>query len=130
MKPRRHAKISAAKFGGTPDEYQKFHDWMDQSKMVLGDVRHRALLHHTLGIYLMEQTFGKVFVNSEGREVDVRDIGEQHVMDDLGWIPSPLHYFKTLGVQQWFGGRGTIKKRSLKSSNGPKMGVVLHDKES
>lgn len=119
MKPSKHAKISATKFGGHPDEYMKFHDWMDQSKSVLGDVRHRALLHHTLGIFMMEQVFGKTFVNSIGREVDVRDIGEQHVMDDLGWIPSPAHYFRSFTVQNWFGGVGTTRKRNVKKTSGP-----------
>lgn len=120
MKPRKHAIISAKKFGGTPAEYQKFHDWLDQSKMIMADVRHRALLHSSFGIYLMEQVFGLTFTNSIGRVVDVRDIGEQHVMDDLGWIPSPCDYFESFKMQNWFG--GPIKKTrviGLTKTNGP-----------
>ena len=32
--------------------------------------------------------FGTTIVNADGREVPVRLIGEQHVMEDLGTIPS------------------------------------------
>lgn len=122
MKPRKHAIISSKKFGGTPDEYQKFHDWMDQSKMTCADVRHRALLHSSFGIYIGEQVFGHTFTNSEGRVIDVRDILEQHVMDDLGWIPSPNDYFKSFETQDWFGGLKKSKRRvplSLKGTVGP-----------
>lgn len=120
MKPRKHSIISAKKFGGTWEEYQKFHDWMDQSKMCIADVRHRALLHSAFGCYLGEQVFGKTFTNSIGRIVDVRDIFEQHIMDDLGRIPSVSDYFRSFKIQHWFGGP---KKRTrivgLKNTSGP-----------
>lgn len=122
MKPRKHSIISAKKFGGHPEEYQKFHDWMDQSKMIIADLRHRALLHSSFGIFIGEQVFGLTFTNSEGRIIDVRDILEQHVMDDLGWIPSPVDYFKTFNFQDWFGGLKKTTRRvplSLKGTVGP-----------
>lgn len=120
MKPRKHAEISAKKFGGKWEEYIKFHDWMDHSKMVVADVRHRVLLHSSFGIYLLEQVFGHTFTNSQGRVIDVRDIGEQHVMDDLGWIPSPVDYFQSFDFQDWFG--GPVKRTrivGLRNTNGP-----------
>src|SRR3990167_5253322 len=88
MKPYIHAKTSARKWGGVPGDYQAVHDFFDQTKMCVPDMRHRAVLHNAFGIYLCEQVFGTTIVNSDGRVVSVRDIGEQHVLDDLGTIPT------------------------------------------
>ena len=117
MKPRLHAKISAHKWGGKPEDYQHLHDWFDHTKAHFADVRHRALLHNSWGIFLLEQIFGTHFVNSDGKEVSVRDVGEQHVLDDLGHIPSLDECMKNLPMEAWFGGpiRGKkIKKIVLK----------------
>ena len=81
-----HARSSARKYGGQPADYQAIHDWFDESKAFLADVRHRALRHHAEGIFLCEKIFGTSIVNSDGREVPVRFIGEQHVLEDLGRI--------------------------------------------
>ena len=43
------------------------------------DVRHRALLHHSEGIFLCERLFGVTIRNADGRDIPVRFIGEQHV---------------------------------------------------
>ena len=104
MKPFKHARISAKRFGGNPEEYIKFHEWMDQSKLSFADVRHRALLHHSQGIYMCAQFFGEHFNNSEGKQVSVRDVAEQHVIDDLGFIPSPSDWYKNSRIETWMGG--------------------------
>lgn len=104
MKPHKHARISAKKFKGEPEDYQEIHDFMDFSKTSHADVRHRSLLHHSLGIYICEKVFGKTFVNSAGRTISVRDVAEQHVLDDLGFIPSPSDYLKNMKIQKWMGG--------------------------
>lgn len=88
MKPFEHAKISAKKFGGLPTDYMKIHDWFDQTKAHVPDVRHRAVLHNSFGIFLLEQFFGSTLTNSDGDVISVRDIGEQHVLNDLGYIPT------------------------------------------
>lgn len=88
MKPHIHSNRSVRKWGGCRDDYQKIHDWFDQTKAHIADMRHRAVLHNSFGIYLCEQVFGITIKNSDGHEVSVRDIGEQHVLDDLGTIPS------------------------------------------
>lgn len=120
MKPSRHAEITAKKFGGTAEEYLKFHDWMDSTKAHVADVRHRVILHSSFGIYLLEQVFGTIYVNSQGRKIDVRDIGEQHVMDDLGFIPSIADYFKSFEPQDWFGGpKKRVRTLGLRNTNGP-----------
>lgn len=88
MKPYLHAKSSARKYGGQPEDYQAIHDWFDSTKQAHASVKHRAVLHSAFGIYLAEQVFGHTIVNSDNREVSVRDLAEQHVLEDLGTIPS------------------------------------------
>lgn len=88
MKPYIHSQLHAKKFGGKPEDYQKINDWFDQSKAHVPDLRHRTVLHNSLGIFICEQVFGTNIKNSDGKLVSVRDIGEQHVLDDLGFIPT------------------------------------------
>jgi hypothetical protein len=104
MKPFRHARRSSHLFGGAPEDYQDIHDFIDQSKVCHGDVRHRALFHHTLGCFLVEQVFGITRRNSSGRDYSPRDVAEQHILDDLGTIPSPSDYLKNMTTQKWMGG--------------------------
>jgi hypothetical protein len=107
LKPFLHAKNSARKHGGKWEEYLVYHEWLDQTKAHIADMRHRAVLHNSFGIYLMAQALGEHFTNSVGRVVSVRDLGEEHVLEDLGRIPSlsdclqtmPLEKMKLLGAR-------------------------------
>jgi hypothetical protein len=38
-----------------------------------------------------------------GKTVPVRTIGEQHVKDDLGWIPSVKDWLQNIQFQSWTG---------------------------
>lgn len=105
MKPYAHAKNSAKKYGGKPEDYQAVHDFFDSSKSALADVRHRALLHSAWGIFLLERVFGTTITNSEGRRVCVRDLGEDHVIEDLGFIPSAEHWLRNMRIEPWMGGQ-------------------------
>lgn len=40
---------------------------------------------------------------SEGKTIPVRTIGEQHVQDDLGWIPTVKDWLCHIEVQPWMG---------------------------
>ena len=86
--PLKHAESSARKFGGKAEDYLPIHNWFDESKAFIADFRHRALRHHAEGIFLCERIFGVAITNSEGKQVPVRYIGEQHVREDLGRIPT------------------------------------------
>jgi uncharacterized protein YueI len=88
MDPIVHAKNSAKKFGGIPDDYLKIHQYLDISKTLLPDNRHRLFLHNTLGILLTINQFGDYIENSEGVSVPVRYIAESHIIEDLGRIPT------------------------------------------
>lgn len=106
MKPYHHARISAKKFGGKLEDYLAIHNFMDESKAHLADARHRMFLHNSFGIWLAERVCGEIVDNqrmpyitvSDGRKVQVRDVAEQHVLDDLGYIPSLSDCVKDLPI--------------------------------
>lgn len=105
MKPYLHALRSVKKWGGKVEDYQKLHDWFDQTKAHFPDMRHRAILHNSFGIFLLEQVFGINITNSDGKIVSVRDIGEQHVIDDVGTIPTIQDYLQGMPFYDWLGGK-------------------------
>ena len=105
MKPYLHGKISVKRFGGKPEDYQAIHDFIDSSKAHVPDMRHRAILHSSFGIYITEKVFGTNITNSEGNLVSVRDIAEQHVLDDLGTIPTVQDYLSGMPMYDWLGGK-------------------------
>lgn len=99
--PYHHALSSVRRWGGKVDDYLKVHEWFDASKAHLADLRHRALRHHSEGIFWAEEVFGHTITNSDGKVVPVRFIGEQHVKEDLGWIPTLQDWFRNIRVQPW-----------------------------
>jgi hypothetical protein len=101
MHPYHHALASVKKWGGAVEDYLPIHKWFDASKAHHADVRHRALRHHAQGIFWAEEVFGETITTSEGQVVPVRFIGEQHVREDLGWIPSLKDWLRLLPVQPW-----------------------------
>jgi len=78
MHPYHHALSSAKKHGGTWQHFIDIHKWFDETKSLFGDARHRALRHHTAGIFWCED-----------KEIPVRVIAEQHVVEDMGFLPTP-----------------------------------------
>lgn len=114
MKPFQHAKNSAKKYGGVPEDYQHIHDFFDSSKATLPDMRHRAILHSSFGIFILERVFGTTITNSDGKKVCVRDLGEDHVVEDLGFIPTPERWLKNMPMEDWMGGsRRSSAKRFI-----------------
>ncbi len=104
MKPYLHAKVSVKNWGGVPEDYMPIHDFIDSSKAHFPDMRHRALLHSSFGIYIAERVFGTNITNSSGRLVSVRDIAERHVLDDMGTIPTVQDYLTGMPMYDWLGG--------------------------
>jgi hypothetical protein len=88
MHPYHHALSSAKKFGGEWQDYLFIHNWFDETKALMGDARHRALRHHTAGIFWCEQEFG-TNIKVGDKLVPVRLVAEQHVMEDMGFLPTP-----------------------------------------
>src|SRR5512145_2615071 len=119
------------RWGGQVEDYQPIHDWFDETKKLLPDFRHRALRHHSEGIFLCEQIFGTTVTLStcarcgeqpqytdtglvavcppgptEGhiftpKQIPVRWIGEQHVQEDLGLIPTAADWLQRIQAEPW-----------------------------
>jgi hypothetical protein len=109
MKPYIHAKNSVKRYGGVIEDYMPIHDFFDSTKSAFADVRHRAILHSSFGIFLVEKVFGQTIVNSDGKAISVRDIGEDHVMEDLGSIPTIEQWLCNLPLQDWMLAKGQGK---------------------
>ncbi len=113
-KPYVHAVSSARRFGGCPEDYLDLHVFLDSSKAVFPDNRHRALTHNAWFLsVVLERVFGVTLTNSDGRVVSVRDVGEQHVLEDFGgrFIPSAQDYLQALAFEPWMNGSGTPPSR-------------------
>lgn len=115
MKPLYHAQASVRKHGGKVEDYMPLHDFFDSSKQCLADVRHRAILHSSFGIFLLEKVFGTYITNSDGKKICVRDIGEEHVIQDLGTIPSMEKWLRNLPIEDWMfsANKQAIKKTTF-----------------
>lgn len=120
--PWHHSVSSARQFGGVPEDYQAIHDWFDHSKIQRADPLHRALRHHSEGIFTCEEVFGttlristcqkcgqaehsSVFPESDHpfirKQIPVRWVGEQHVREDLGFIPKANDWLDGIPLQPW-----------------------------
>jgi hypothetical protein len=71
----------------------------------MADFRHRALRHHSEGIFMLEDIFGATITISNGRVVPVRFIGEQHVLEDLGRIPTVQDWLGKIQPESWMLGQ-------------------------
>lgn len=103
-KPIFHARSSAKKFGGKHTDYQKIHDLIDEPKAIHASMKFRTIFHSAYGIFLVEKILGHEFTNSDGRVIAVRAVAEQHIMEDLGFIPSLDDYLKEMKEQPWMAG--------------------------
>jgi hypothetical protein len=86
--PVHHAQSSVTNWGGLLEDYLPIHNWFDDTKAYFPNFRHRALKHHSLGIKECVEKFGDYITNSDGKKVPVKLIGEQHIIEDCGFIPS------------------------------------------
>lgn len=119
MKPYLHANTDVKRFGGVREDYLDIHEFLDSSYHVLPDIRHRALLHNQFGLMMVERLFGHVRKNSSGKEYSPRDIAENHILQDLGIVPTVEQYFVNMTAQSWMS--GALKKRRI---------IKLHKGES
>ena len=125
--PYHHAISSQKKHGGRWQDYINVHNWFDETKAHYPDMRHRALRHHSEGIFWCEQHFGVVITNSEGKQIPVRTLGEQHLMEDIGWIPTIKDYLDCMSQEGWMYKPGEGRK-ILKQIKEEKLDYVNNNK--
>lgn len=109
-----HAQSSARRFGGEPSDYVQLHEVMDMTKGALPDSRHRMMLHNAMGIHVVERCVGPMLERaSDGALVPVRAILEQHIVEDLGFIPTLEEAFSSMELSPWMSRRtrGTRHQR-------------------
>jgi len=95
--PNIHAKSSVKKWGGKIEDYLDIHSWFDETKSWIAHSNHRLFRHHSEGIFEAEKTFGISFINSDGKTVYTRYVGEQHVKEDCNnYIPSAKEWLVAL----------------------------------
>jgi hypothetical protein len=108
--PYHHALSSVRKWGGEAEDFIELHSWLDESKAHVADFRHRALRHHSEGIFMLERLYGTTITLSTGRVVPTRLIGEQHVIEDLGFVPSVADWVRCIRPEPWMGRARPIHK--------------------
>ena len=99
-----HSLSSVRKFGGTIEDYLPIHIKMDCSKAYISDNRHRTLTHNSFWIHeVMIPIYGYTITNSDKRQVSVKDICEQHILEDFGlrFIPTAQDYLENMEFQTW-----------------------------
>ena len=103
--PFEHAQSSAKKFGGRAEDYLLLHNWLDESRpsSPISDIAHFGIMPKASS--WRERIFGVVITNSEGTQVPVRYIGEQHVKEDLGRVPTAQDWLLQIRPVRWMYGQ-------------------------
>jgi len=83
------------------DELAEKFDWSDEEKLAIVELLKEAKTDRAC-----------TMVNSDGIRVSVRDVAEQHVIEDLGRIPSLSNWLDNMAMQPWFGGPRHRKTRA------------------
>jgi len=109
--PIKHSETSVSIWGGNIEDYVAIHNWLDAPKEHFADFRHRALRHHSQGIFEAERLFGLSITNSNGKIVPVRYICEQHIKEDCGgFIPTVSDWFRNIKREDWMGREFPVRK--------------------
>ena len=115
MKPLNHARGSVKRYGGTVEDYLEIHTFIDSPKGAMCDVRHRAILHNSFGPFMLEKAFGYYITNSDGKKISVRQIVEDHIVEDLGRVPSVEEWLGELPHRDWMDVRSAYKSKKKMS---------------
>jgi hypothetical protein len=108
--PYHHALNSSKNFGGQYYDYLDIHSWLDATKALYANFRHRALRHHQEGALACEELFGKEIINSDRERVSVRQIALQHIEEDCEKVVSLSDWLITMKCPRWFN-HDSIPKR-------------------
>lgn len=79
----KHAEISVKRWGGTIADYYPIHHFMDSTKELCSDNRHR-ILHTLWGVrQVIIPIFGHTLINSDQKKINVKDLCEgDHILPD------------------------------------------------
>lgn len=97
----KHAQISARRRGGVAEDYIDIHQFIDSTKNLCSDNRHR--IFHTLWAVneIVLPIFGHQIINSDGNMIDVKDLCEKdHLLVDYRhrFIPTLSDFVQAMDV--------------------------------
>ena len=101
MSPYKHSEISVKRRGGMIDDYYQLHSFMDSTKELCSDNRHRILHTHWAIRNIIIPIFGEYILNSDGRKLNVKDICEKdHILIDYSnrFIPTLNDFVKEINI--------------------------------
>lgn len=77
MNAMQHCRISQKRWGGALEDYYPIHDFIDCTKELCPDSRHR--IFHTMWAVknIVVPAFGHTLVNSDGKSIDIKDMCER-----------------------------------------------------
>lgn len=98
----KHAEISARRRGGVPADYLEIHQFIDSTKNLCSDNRHR--IFHTMWAVneIVLPLFGHQIINSDSIAVDVKDLCEKdHLLVDFRhqFIPTLSDFVQAMNVE-------------------------------
>lgn len=100
--PFHHSLSSVRSFGGQVSDYIEIHSWLDSTKELYANFRHRALRHHNEGAAHCEKFFGQTIVNSDKEIVRVHNITLQHIEEDCERSVSAVDWLTNMKAPRWF----------------------------
>ena len=103
--PIKHTESSTRKFGGKRG-YLSIHNWFDECGVEFLPTR-RCVREFSCA----KRCYGAAITNSEGKAVPVRYVGEQHVKEDLGRIPTAQDWLMQIKPQRWMHGQRLDNER-------------------
>ncbi|MEG0481578.1 MAG: hypothetical protein RR569_00570 [Acinetobacter sp.] len=103
MNAMQHARISAKRWGGEPEDYYEIHSFIDSTKSLCSDARHR-ILHTLWGVNsVVVPVFGHSLQNSAGKSIDIKDLCERdHLLVDYQqrFIPTLNDFVNAIDATQ------------------------------
>ncbi len=76
--------MSVSRYGGTVDDYADIHQFIDSTKNLCSDNRHR-IFHNLWAVNeIVIPIFGHTLINSDGKQIDIKDMCEKdHLLPDF-----------------------------------------------
>jgi len=83
MTPIKHCQISQKRWGGALEDYLPIHEFVDSTKVLCADNRHRILHTHWALDNVVLPLFGRTLINSDEKMVPVKEMVERdHLLPD------------------------------------------------
>ncbi len=110
--PYHHSLSSMRKWGGEVSDYLPLHTWFDLMSKAIAGISGTARCGITPRVFFMLETvFGPTLTLSSGKVIPTRWVGEQHVQEDLGFIPSFADWMRAIRPLPWMGRAGRVEDR-------------------